>query len=39
MPDISHPAPLKKFHLSLLTGSLLAAVPAHRPRGGAGGVS
>ena len=29
MPDISHPAPLKKFHLSLLTSSLLlAAVPA-----------
>lgn len=27
MPHISHPAPLKKFHLSLLTSSLLAAVP------------
>ena len=29
MPDISLPAPLKKFHLSLLTSSLLlAAAPA-----------
>ncbi|MDQ0740486.1 hypothetical protein [Pseudomonas sp. W4I3] len=29
MPDIYLPAPLKKFHLSLLTSSLLlAALPA-----------